>query len=459
MSKKQRNLLASKNFFLLVLIFSDIIATTFAFFVAYYLRNFGPFRLFLDIVQPIEVYFLALPVATLLLTGVFAIVGLYEAKIRRTTTSEMYAIARATIIWILLIMSVSYLSKYDYSRIIVVLFYFLTTIFVIAGRIAIKNLQGKLAGYGFGQVNIAIIGSSEEAQKIAKRIKGYREAGFNFVGFINSKLNRQTIGKISQLSKIIEKYKIDEVYIAEPKLTDQKILSLVARASRSPAKFKIISNLFELIAGSFDIAVLESIPSLDLSKDNLPLHKKIFKRAFDVILGAFFLIALAPIWGLIVLTIKLDSKGAAVLVQKRVGVDGKIFRMYKFRTLYRHSNLYKDAPSSRQDARITKIGRMLRRTSLDELPQLINVLKGEMSLVGPRPEMPFKVKRYNLWQKRRLAVKPGLTGLWQVLGRKELPLHENLEYDFYYINNQSLILDIVILLKTIPVVISGKGAY
>lgn len=459
MSKNQKTLLGNKTFFLSTLIFSDIIALVSAFFVAYTARNFGPFRLFLDIVQPIGVYLQVLPLVLILLIIIFSIIGLYEPKVRRTQTSEMYSLLKAVTVWILLIMSASYLSKYDYSRIVVLLFYFLTVVFTILGRLTVRNLQKKLAGYGFGKINIAVIGSGKEAQKIAKRIKNYREAGFNFVGFINNKLGSFVIGHVSQLPRIIKKYKIDEVYIADFKLTDRKILDLITKCSKTSAKFKIISNIFELVAGSFDIAALDSIPSLDLSKVSLPWWKSVYKRIFDVFFATLSFIVTIPLWTLIIVAIKISSKGSAILIQKRVGKDGRVFNMYKFRTLEQGSPLYESAPTYKDDARVTRIGKILRRTSLDELPQLINVIKAEMSLVGPRPEMPFVVKKYNEWEKRRLTVKPGLTGLWQILGRKELPLSENLEYDFYYINNQSLILDIVIILKTIPVIISGRGAY
>lgn len=133
--------------------------------------------------------------------------------------------------------------------------------------------------------------------------------------------------------------------------------------------------------------------------------------------------------------------------------------MLKFRTMRPSADPYAPAPVNGEDARVTRFGRWLRRFSLDELPQLINVLRGEMSLVGPRPEMPFLVEQYRPWQRRRLEVRPGLTGLWQILGRKDLPLAENIEYDFFYINHRSLLLDMAILLRTIPVVIAGRGAY
>lgn len=151
--------------------------------------------------------------------------------------------------------------------------------------------------------------------------------------------------------------------------------------------------------------------------------------------------------------------GSPIFTQERVGQNGKLFKMYKFRTMHTDVDPYAVAPQDRGDSRITKYGHWLRATSIDELPQLLNVLKDEMSLVGPRPEMPFIAKSYDGWQKRRLSVKPGITGMWQILGRKDLPMHENLQYDFYYIRNRSLGLDMSILLRTVGAVISRKGAF
>ncbi len=153
------------------------------------------------------------------------------------------------------------------------------------------------------------------------------------------------------------------------------------------------------------------------------------------------------------------NRGPLFYRQERLGRDGEEFQILKFRTMRPKADPYAPSPTDDNDERITPIGRWLRRFSLDELPQLINVLRGEMSLVGPRPEMPFIVERYQPWQRLRLQVRPGLTGLWQILGRKDLPLVENIEYDFYYINNRSLLMDLVILLRTVPVVLRGRGAY
>ena len=183
------------------------------------------------------------------------------------------------------------------------------------------------------------------------------------------------------------------------------------------------------------------------------------KRLIDIVLAVLGLIITLPFFPIISYLIKKDSSGKAIITQDRIEKRGKHFTFYKFRTMYKNAELYAPAPRDGYDDRVTKIGKTLRRYSIDELPQLWNVLKGEMSIVGPRPEMPFIVTKYAEWQKVRLEVKPGITGLWQILGRKDLPLEENLEYDLYYVLNQSLFLDFAIILKTLPHLFLKDGAY
>lgn len=443
-------ILNNKNVLTLTLILSDVFSASFAFFAAYFLRNKGVFRHFLDVVQPIEVYLAALPFAIFILIVIFFFAGFYEPKKRRTQISEMHTAFKTITIWILLIMAGSYLYKFDYSRIIVILYYLFTLCFVIFGRTLTRNLQAKLSSYGFGNINILIVGYGKKAREIEMKIKEYKSVGFNFAGFAKASLN---------LAKIIKERQVDEVYIADTTLSPNKILNIVAKCASTNAKFKIASNIFDLVAGNVNIADLDSIPSLNLKKANFAWWKTVYKRVFDIGFCALTLIFAIPIMAVICIAIAIDSHGKTIISQIRVGKNGKLFKIYKFRTMQNNSPLYTKSPKEKNDKRVTKIGRFLRRTSLDELPQLINVLKGEMSIVGPRPEMPFIVKKYNYWEKTRLAVKPGLTGLWQILGRKDIPLNENLEYDFYYINNQSFFLDLVIILKTIPVILKGTGAY
>lgn len=201
---------------------------------------------------------------------------------------------------------------------------------------------------------------------------------------------------------------------------------------------------------------------LDTKHQQKVLHRPLYfgiKRTTDIVLSFTGIIVLSPLMLMIGILIRFDSKGRAIFAQERVGHNGKKFLMFKFRTMHRDTNHQDFAPRSPQDKRVTRIGKFLRRTSLDELPQLFNILAGQMSIVGPRPEMPFIVEKYTKLQRARLLVKPGLTGMWQLAGRKDLPLHENVEFDLYYIEKQSLGLDLIIFLKTFSVIFSGKGAY
>jgi lipopolysaccharide/colanic/teichoic acid biosynthesis glycosyltransferase len=184
-----------------------------------------------------------------------------------------------------------------------------------------------------------------------------------------------------------------------------------------------------------------------------------FKRLLDIGLAFMGLLIVILLYPLIAFFIKRDSSGPVLIAQERVGQNGRPFLFYKFRTMIHDTPLYAPAPKGGEDSRVTSAGRFLRKYSLDELPQLWNVLRGEMSIVGPRPEMPFIAAAHNAWQRQRLSVKPGITGLWQILGRKDLPLSDNLEYDFYYINHRSFLFDLVVIMKTVPAIILGKGAY
>jgi lipopolysaccharide/colanic/teichoic acid biosynthesis glycosyltransferase len=202
--------------------------------------------------------------------------------------------------------------------------------------------------------------------------------------------------------------------------------------------------------------VIKKDQSLCLSPSSSKRTYLLLKRGFDLAFSPLALVLAAPLMFVIAVAIKLDSKGPALLKQERIGKGGVPFGMYKFRTMVNESSPLGPKPLSLDDRRITRVGRFLRRSSLDELPQLVNVLKGDMSLVGPRPELPFLVARYEPWQRKRLDVLPGITGWWQVSGRKQ-PMHDHVDYDLYYVYNQSFRLDLIILCKTLFAVISGEG--
>ena len=195
-----------------------------------------------------------------------------------------------------------------------------------------------------------------------------------------------------------------------------------------------------------------AIPELQVSQESL------LKRGMDVAGSCLLLVILAPFFALVAVLVKLDSAGPAIFRQKRIGKDGEPFELWKFRSMRADAPPYERSPVSTSDPRLTPIGRMLRRLSVDELPQLINVLKGEMSLVGPRPEMPFIVEKYGALERQRLRVKPGITGLWQISPARAMPIHENVEYDLFYIEHRSALMDCSILLRTVTAVFRGIGA-
>jgi exopolysaccharide biosynthesis polyprenyl glycosylphosphotransferase len=298
-----------------------------------------------------------------------------------------------------------------------------------------------------------------------EHIIGHPEIGFDLIGFVDDDPRKQYIsqvpvlGQLKDIPELIRQHNIEEVFLAIPSLPHNKQMDLIVESDGTGVDFKIVSDIFGVITSQVKIGDIDEIPVIKLKQGRLSPTQAFVKRVLDLIIALLIFIPALLIWPIIVFYIRFDSKGRAIFKQERIGKDGNPFILYKFRTMYVETPKFQEAPEQPNDPRITKVGRFLRKYSLDELPQLINVLKGDMSMVGPRPEMPFIVSKYEDWQCRRLSVKPGITGLWQIVGRKKLPLYQNLEYDFYYIKNQSLLLDLIILWKTIPAVVFGKGAF
>jgi exopolysaccharide biosynthesis polyprenyl glycosylphosphotransferase len=277
-------------------------------------------------------------------------------------------------------------------------------------------------------------------------------------------------GSLDDLQHVVEKKQVDEVWIALPTRAHERVEQVVAAAERLPVRIKVVPNYFSLALVQAKTEILDGIPLIGLRDPLIEGIPRLIKRGFDLSIASLLLLPGLPVMGMIALLVRLDSKGPILLHQERVGENGRIFRMLKFRSMRADSDeiheAAADAPDNdsllhkrRDDPRVTKVGHLLRRSSLDELPQLFNVLKGEMSLVGPRPEMPWFVDRYDAWQLKRFAVPQGITGWWQVNGRSDKPMHQNTEDDLYYIYNYSLWLDLRILLRTPFAVIRGKGAF
>jgi len=249
-------------------------------------------------------------------------------------------------------------------------------------------------------------------------------------------------------AELLRRERAGAVIIAIPSIDNQKLSSIVEEATRAGARTAFVPNRSTFAGTWIEHA---DIDGLLISSIGQPSEHPIYaciKRVFDLFFAATILLVTCPLWLVFVLAIRIESRGPAIFVQRRVGKNGKVFHLYKFRSMYTDAPTYCYSPKDQRDSRITRVGRFLRRTSLDELPQLLNVIKGEMSLVGPRPEMPFIVAEYETRHWQRLRVKPGITGLWQLSADRAFLIHENLDYDLYYIRNRGFFMDLAILMHT-----------
>jgi len=277
------------------------------------------------------------------------------------------------------------------------------------------------------------------------------------------------LGNLADAPELVRTQRVDEVIVALPASRYLAVETLVYALLTLPVRLRLVPDYLRLVVVQSSVESLGGIPLIGLREPRISGIAWVVKRTFDVLTTALLLLLGWPGMLLIALAIRLDSPGAVIFKQQRVGENGQLFWMYKFRTMCQdaeargpHLGFDKNGHPIYKwpnDSRVTRVGHLLRRTSLDELPQLFNVMRGDMSLVGPRPEMLFLVERYDSWQRQRLAVPPGITGWWQVSGRSDLPMHLNTQFDLYYIRNYSLWLDLRILWKTVWVVMKGQGAY
>lgn len=449
-----------RNTSTIILALSDALFFGLSFFLSYYLRNwFGESQ-----IQDLSVYVEAFPIVLLIMLASFSIFGLYQKQKRVTPLHEMGLLIKAASLTAILIMAYSFLLKFEYSRAFVILLWVNSLLFLKIGRLIIRKVKMYFYTQNIGLNKIIIVGKGETARSLEKQLGRFHDFGYRVLGYVAEKISFvpgeiKYLGNLKQLPAIIRKRHAQEVYLADQSISHEEVLNLIQKCEDLEVRFKIVTDIFEIVSGDISLNDLEGVPSIDLRRRAATPIYDFFKRILDIIFSLLALLIFAPFWLIITVIIRVLYGDSAIFTQERVGFQGKKFAFYKFRSMYSGTPANTYAPQKSDDPRITPVGRFLRRFSLDEVPQLINVLNGDMSLVGPRPEMAFIVEKYTAWQRRRLEVKPGLTGLWQILGRKDLPLHENIEYDFYYIKNRSFLLDLIIIIKTVGVVILGKGAY
>jgi len=358
-------------------------------------------------------------------------------------------------------------SLWSFSRLAVVLAFVFILLFTTASRFASFKVIQLLHRRGIGNRNVLILGSGETARRLQKKFSLVPTLGLNLAGFVGEDERQvgQTIqrtpvvGTLEDLDWLVRRYKVSEVFVAMPEASEEHVMGMMERLEGLGVAYHVVPRFYHLLSHKVRIESLDSIPLITRIDRPRSLAGAALKRTLDVAVSLAVLSVGAPFFLIPALLIKRESPGPVFFLQTRIGRNGKPFRMIKFRTM--HMNMSGDAPKPRapDDPRITRIGRWLRRYSLDELPQVLNVLRGEMSLVGPRPEMPFIVAGYGPMQRERLKVKPGLTGLWQISYARGEAIHENLDYDIYYIENQSMLLDVVIIGLTVFAVAKGTGAY
>jgi exopolysaccharide biosynthesis polyprenyl glycosylphosphotransferase len=310
--------------------------------------------------------------------------------------------------------------------------------------------------------NILIFGAGEIGLTFVRNIKSRPHNRFNMVGFIDDNASARTLvmgekilGSTSELESICNNNNIDRIIIASRNISEEKLVLLDQKAHDLNIRINYLPSLESFVGNLGKLKEFSGIPLITRRIQPQSMFYRLGKRALDIIVASIGFLITSPFWIVVPLLIKRDSPGSVIFFQERVGLNGKIFKIYKFRSMKIDVPKYANCPEGQNDPRVTKIGRWIRKTSIDELPQLINIFRGEMSLVGPRPEMPFIVNKYNLVEKKRLLVKPGLTGLWQVSLYRNSKINHNLEYDFYYIENQGFALDFVILVMTAFFVVRG----
>jgi exopolysaccharide biosynthesis polyprenyl glycosylphosphotransferase len=476
---------------LAVAIFSlDLLLVTAAFLCAYGLRDavlpqVAP-ATFPSRLRALADYLPLLPLALAIWGGLLLSSGRYRSHRTVPLLDEAWAIVRVCMSGAILFTLALYLSRWDerllgddrISRLWSLLFAAFSCVFLLSEKLGLRLTSRYVRAHGFNYRTVLIVGTSDAALRIADSIHGHRFWGYRILGFIRNENaweeswppDYPILGEIDDLPRIVESHVVDDVIFAVHRRELDRLEDLFLSLQEQGIRTRFAMDLFPHTRARVELEELDGVPLLSFATTPTNPLQLMLKRVLDIALASFLLLIGMPIAGMIALTIKLTSGGGSVLFrQTRCGLNGRSFTLYKFRTMVegaeerRRDLLHLNEMNGpvfklRSDPRVTRLGRLLRRFSLDELPQLWNVLRGDMSLVGPRPPIPEEVAQYKRWQRRRLAMKPGLTCLWQISGRNDLDFDRWMQLDLEYIDSWSPLLDLKILLKTVPVVLSGRGA-
>lgn len=462
----------SELFFNVLRLPVDFVMLLFAGIVTYFLRTeiLSAFRpVLFEFNLPFAKYFYLVLFVSLLFIGSYAISGLYSLKSRRGLFDELMKIVVASSAGIMLVIIYIFLRQelFD-SRFLVLGSWFLAIVFVFIGRMLVSWTQKfYVAKRNFGVHNVIVIGNDELATSVVSQIKNEPHHGYRlFKHTLSPELSEIREAKTSGL--------IDEVILTNLDYPEKNILELIDFCHENHIVFKYVPNIYKTLTANFDIDIVGGLPLIELKRTRLDGWGKVIKRTFDIFASIFGLIIFSPLFAIVAIAIKLDTSGPVFARLKRVSKNRE-FKLYKFRGMIAHDpdggaeslkaslaafNERKDGPlfKMKNDPRITRVGKVIRKYRIDELAQFVNILKGEMSLVGPRPHQPDEVEKYKKHHRKLLAIKAGATGLAQVSGSSDIPFEQEVALDTYYIENWSLWLDLKIVLKTLFKMFTDKSA-
>ncbi len=473
--------LKKANWAIIGRLLADAILINVGFFLAYWVRY--QLQWFRPVDESFQVPYRAYIPYSLALSGILLLIywaeGLYSSKRKRTYFYEVYTIIRGAITGVAALYVLSLVTRVVLlSRLIPAYAGIAIVLLLAIARAVDKLIQSQMRRRGYGVQRALIVGAGETGRMIMRNTAAQPELGYHVVGFVDDKPERGStnlgrfkgLGSTDQIEEIIKEQAVDVVIIALPWLYHRKVSSILNQCERLKVPVRIVPDLFQLSLSQVDIDDLNGIPLIGTKSISIKGWNLALKRAIDLVVSSMALLLLSPLMLVVAVLIKLDSPGPAIFKQPRMGRGGSIFTVYKFRTMHegaeqemetlRHMNeaqgtLFK----IKEDPRRTRLGKFLRRSSLDELPQLYNVLRGDMSMIGPRPQLVGEVEQYEEWHRKRLQTWPGMTGLWQVSGRSDLSFDDMVMLDIYYVENWSLLLDFRIALRTIPAWFLGTGAY